>query len=490
MLLVANDATRAKWLFEHLSRDYAQLKNSEDEDPRKWYTIQVDSKVFDTDRGIEGILRHMVNTVGKKGQPGEHVRCIISVNMLTEGWDVKTVSNILGLRAFVSPLLTEQVVGRGLRRTNYDVLNQPLEERPEGYEETVDAFGIPFIGFPVQKRKRPKTGEWGHKPVWIEIDETKSAFRIVVPNVRSWAAGILQRLSNVIKVYDLPKLTIRPEETPPEVLIKPVVGDEPQRKMTYEQFREENPLLKSVFGISLELLDRTNPMDPSDLAVGPTFDELIEVVQDYFQANLSARKPSDQRDIGIWYWRKKVLDILETGIKGAAGNGVRGIPILGSPDWLDTALLRHFQWTGITYKGKKTHTNLVPCHTSLESDFASFLDSANDVVRYLKNERFGFSVTYYEGNRPRQYYPDFVVVQRERPDHEVYWLAETKGEIRPDTRLKREAAEIWCRKMSGTIYGEWRHILVPQQNLERAIEVGVKTFGELAKRLRALGFSH
>jgi type III restriction enzyme len=65
----------------------------------------------------------MVNTVGRKGKPGEHVRCIVSVNMLSEGWDVQSVSHILGLRAFGSPLLTEQIIGRGLRRTNYDVLN-------------------------------------------------------------------------------------------------------------------------------------------------------------------------------------------------------------------------------------------------------------------------------------------------------------------------------------------------------------------------------
>ena len=104
---------------------------------------------------------------------GENVRCVVSVQMLTEGWDVKSVSHILGIRAFGSPLLTEQIIGRGLRRTNYDVLNQPLAERPEGYEETVDAFGIPFVGFPVQKRKRPRTGSWGNKPVWVEPDEKK-----------------------------------------------------------------------------------------------------------------------------------------------------------------------------------------------------------------------------------------------------------------------------------------------------------------------------
>ena len=67
---------------------------------------------------------------------GENVHCVVSVQMLTEGWDVKSVSHILGIRAFGLSLLTEQIIGRGLRRTNYDVLNQPLAERPEGYEET------------------------------------------------------------------------------------------------------------------------------------------------------------------------------------------------------------------------------------------------------------------------------------------------------------------------------------------------------------------
>ena len=82
----------------------------------------------------------------------------------------------LGLRAFGSPLLTEQIIGRGLRRTNYDILNQPLEERPDGGEETVDAFGIPFVGFPVEKRKRARTGKWGQKLHWIEPDQRKRSF--------------------------------------------------------------------------------------------------------------------------------------------------------------------------------------------------------------------------------------------------------------------------------------------------------------------------
>jgi restriction endonuclease len=125
----------------------------------------------------------------------------------------------------------------------------------------------------------------------------------------------------------------------------------------------------------------------------------------------------------------------------------------------------------------------VPCHTDLERQFADFLDKAKDVVRYFKNERFGFSVTYYEGNRPRQYYPDFIIVAREADGGQVTWLAETKGEIRPNTSLKSEAARLWCERISRTNYGSWRYIFVPQREFERAGISTAETLGDLANRL-------
>ena len=125
----------------------------------------------------------------------------------------------------------------------------------------------------------------------------------------------------------------------------------------------------------------------------------------------------------------------------------------------------------------------MPCHTDLEKRFADFLDGAKDVVRYFKNERLGFSVTYYEGNRPRQYYPDFIVVTRGVSGREEMWLAETKGENQTEYGAKEHAARLWCEKMSGTKYGQWRYLLVPQRDFERPSTVEAPTLDELAKRL-------
>lgn len=484
LLCVTSDATRAGWVFEHLTREYELLRNPDDEDRSRWVTIQVDSKVFDADKGNEAVLREMVNTVGVKGKPGEHVRCIVSVNMLSEGWDVKSVTHILGLRAFGSPLLTEQIIGRGLRRTNYDVLNQPLEEQPEGSEETVDAFGIPFVGFPVEKRKRPKAGEWGQKPVWIEPDPKKEKYRITVPNVRSWAVGVTESLADLIRVEDLPQIRINPKETPPDVRVRPVVGGEPEAVMTLDEVRQEWPVLRTAFLMAEELYQETNPGSAGELGIGPTFDELLGISRRFLESRVVPLEigglKSDVRDVAIYYWRRQALDVLENAVRGAGVSGVEPVPILGNPEWLDSANLRRFQWTGIVADGKRCHTNKVPCHTDLEKRFADFLDRANDVVRYFKNERLGFSVTYYESNRPRQYYPDFIVAARDADRGEVMWLVETKGEVRPNTELKSEAARLWCEKMSGTKYGQWRYLFVQQKKLEAALATGVRSLAELA----------
>lgn len=480
LLCVTDNATRAAWLFEHLTRDHDLLRNPGDDDRHKWVTIQIDSRIFDADRGNEAVLREMVNTVGRKGKPGERVRCIVSVNMLSEGWDVQSVSHILGLRAFGSPLLTEQIIGRGLRRTNYDVLNQPLEERPEGSEETVDAFGIPFVGFPVEKRKRPQAGAWGQKPVWIEADAKKSKFRTQVPNVRSWAVGVVQPLSEIIRLAELPAVTIDPKDNP-EVMVRPVVGGKPEAVLTSEEARKEWPVLRTAFRMAQELFDVTSPGAAADKGYGPTFDELLEVTRPYLETRVTVLKGGDQRDIAVPFWRLQALDVLGNAIRSAGGAEVEPVPIPGVPAVLDTTGLRRFQWTGILAEGKRCHTNRVPCHTDLEKRFADFLDAVADVARYVKNERFGFSITYYENNRPRQYYPDFIVAVREADGREVMWVAETKGEVRTNTALKTEAAQLWCEKMSGTSYGPWRYLFVQQKKFEAAMASGVRTFAQLTQ---------
>ncbi|MFN3653406.1 MAG: DEAD/DEAH box helicase family protein [Armatimonadota bacterium] len=480
MLVVADSAQKAEWLFEHLAHSYGLLRNPEDDDPATWKTIRIDSKVFNAEKGNEALIREMVNTVGKRGMPGEHVRCIVSVNMLSEGWDVKSVTHILGLRAFGSPLLTEQIIGRGLRRASYDRLYEPLDERPDGVDETVDAFGIPFVGFPVQKKKRAPTGRWDQKPIWIEPVSSKDRFALRIPNVRSWAVGITRPLAELVRVRELDEVIITETDTPPEVRVKPVVGGTSEAILTLESLRAEYPVMRTAFLLAEELYQATNPGYAQELGIGPTFDELLELTLEYVRTRVRAAPPMDPRDIGMYYWRRRALDILENAVRQTGLPGTESIPVPGDPEYLDTSRLKRFQWTGIRAEGKRCHTNKVPCHTELERQFSDFLDRANDVVRYFKNERLGFSITYYENGRPRQYFPDFLVLVREPNGREVLWVAETKGEIRANTVLKRAAAHTWCERMSATSYGSFRHLFVPQRQFEKAMTGGVHSFAQLA----------
>ena len=120
---------------------------------------------------------------------------------------------------------------------------QPLADRMLELEVRVV---LSVEAFPVQRRKRPRTGQWGQKPVWIEPVEQKAAYRVRVPNVRSWAVGVTEPLADLIQVHSLPQIEIDPKQTPPDVSVKPVVGGQPEEVMTLDQFRVDWPVLRTA----------------------------------------------------------------------------------------------------------------------------------------------------------------------------------------------------------------------------------------------------
>jgi type III restriction enzyme len=143
-------------------------EESEDAAPKRKLTRQQQAE----------FLRQQVDTVGQRGKPGEQIQNVISVGMLSEGWDAKTVTHIMGLRAFTSQLLCEQVVGRGLRRTAYELNPATGLFEPE----YVNIFGVPFTFLPHESKEgvipavpKPKTP--------IEPDPAMASFEISWPNI-------------------------------------------------------------------------------------------------------------------------------------------------------------------------------------------------------------------------------------------------------------------------------------------------------------------
>ena len=135
-------------------------------------------------------LRQVVATVGKPGQPGEHVRCVVSVSMLTEGWDANNVTHILGVRAFGSQLLCEQVVGRGLRRMDY----VPDPKTGLLTEEYVDVYGIPFSVIPFKGRPVKAPAPDDRPKNHVRALQDRKAMELRFPVVEGYAFALKKNL--------------------------------------------------------------------------------------------------------------------------------------------------------------------------------------------------------------------------------------------------------------------------------------------------------
>src|SRR5580692_9212294 len=131
------------------------------------------------------LLREVMNTVGKYGQLGGAIRCVVSVAMLTEGWDANTVTHVLGVRAFGTQLLCEQVIGRALRRQSYDLNDEGLFN-----VEYADILGIPFnfTAKPVPAPPQPPRITYQVKAVRPERD----ALEIMFPRVQGYRVELPQ----------------------------------------------------------------------------------------------------------------------------------------------------------------------------------------------------------------------------------------------------------------------------------------------------------
>jgi type III restriction enzyme len=201
---------------EAMSAEFKKVAANEIEEFRADYAQRFPGRsleeVSDTD-----LLREVMNTVGKAGKLGEPVRCVVSVSMLTEGWDANTVTHILGVRAFGTQLLCEQVVGRGLRRRSYAVDDN-------GYftPEYADIVGVPFRFIPTVAQTRDVTLTPSR---WVHAEPERAAAKITFPRL----TGYRMELSESVPWGDFrdeTRLVVSTADFPTETTIVGVVGDE------------------------------------------------------------------------------------------------------------------------------------------------------------------------------------------------------------------------------------------------------------------------
>lgn len=396
-------------------------------------------------------LREVVDTVGKIGKPGQHIQNIIAVLMLSEGWDARTVTHIMGLRAFSSQLLCEQVVGRGLRRTTYDV-----DEKTGLFEpEYVNVFGIPFTFLPVEGTTRASPQV--KSTTFIEPYASKKQYQISWPNInaihRTYSPNLKLDLNRV------ESLTINPEDSSLIIDVAPVIDGKPHVDKI-DTIDIENKLGKgfrlqtSIFKIARDIYEKFKPDWKGNTEY--LLMQIVLIVEEFIQSDkLVIANTTFQEDIRrralILLNMSKIVQHIWTEISYENTESIkieydREKPLKSTSDMMPWNTSKPAEYT------KKSHISHAVIDSRWEQNAMFELERNSGVEAWVKNEHLGFSVAYTFGGIVHQYYPDFLI----RLNNGVTLVLEIKGEDTEKERTKRKALDQWVKAVNNEkIFGTW-----------------------------------
>jgi len=398
-------------------------------------------------------LRKTVDTVGKVGQPGEPIQNVISVGMLSEGWDAKTVTHIMGLRAFSSQLLCEQVVGRGLRRTSYDVGKDGLFEA-----EYVNIFGVPFTFLPHEEGSGDLPPPPPPPKTKIEPDKEKAGHEITFPNIL--------RIDHVYK----PQLTLNLQEVKPleldpydsitEAELAAIISGKPNpaalTEIDLKEIAEKSRMQSIIFRIAVSTYH--SEMLPGWKGGKEAFlIQLIRIVEQFIQAGkIVIKNPVFNRDdvrkrILIMLNMNKVIQHIRDEVR--AENTTQATPVFDKEHPIrSTAAVRTWWTSKMCETFEKSHINFTVFDSQWEYHEARTIDNSDNVVSFVKNDHLGFAIIYNYQGVIRRYFPDFIIKLKNGD----YLILETKGQDNDQDKTKRAFLAEWCKAVNRQGgFGKW-----------------------------------
>ncbi len=400
------------------------------------------------------LLRQMVNTVGQRGKPGEQIQNVIAVGMLSEGWDAKTVTHIMGLRAFSSQLLCEQVVGRGLRRTSYDVNKSTGLFEPE----YVNIFGVPFTFLPHEGgESTPPPPPLPKTP--IEPVPEKREFEITWPNV--------VRVDRIYKTQlSIDERSVRPLELNASdaatlAELAPVVEGKPDltklSQIDLERLAQKFRMQRIIFETARDVFDLMRPGWKGNREY--LLAQVIRLVEKFIASGRIVITPDlfNQDDIRrrlvITLNMNKVVQHIWDAIRSA--NVVTLVPVFDTDCPIRSTADMRTWYTGRPCEyTKRSHINFCVYDSTWEASEAFQLDRSLFVKAWVKNDRLGFEVPYIHGGVVRKYWPDFLV----RLANDTMLILEVKGQESEQDRAKREALAEWVAAVNEHGgFGRWEH---------------------------------
>ena len=496
-ILVCKNTKIAKMIHEWLADDVkpagipsagiAAFRSTED----MTYTIRVDSKVVhETDsgesKGDESTwMRLTLDTVGKiawpmdkQGRqlypegfealaqklqrplhpPGRDVRCIVSVGMLTEGWDCSTVTHIVGLRPFMSQLLCEQVVGRGLRRSSYQV-----GEDGKLTEEVAKVFGVPFEVIPFKENKGGSTTK-PPKRYHVSAVPAKARFEITFPRVEGYRQAIRNRIS--VDWSDVATLNLNPLNIPPEVQMKAglpnnngrysLTGPGKLENVDLNPYRQGRRFQELTFQLARDLIRDYASQPGCEVPVHVLFPQVARIVENYLKEKVKPIAPANILDVFLSPYYGWVIERLVEAIKPDTSQGEapevpryennRGPGSTADVDYWTSKDVREVV---------NSHLNYAVADTKVWEQSATYLIDTHKIVdAFVKNAGLGFAIPYLHNGQPHDYIPDFII--RLKTDPVIHLILETKG-FDDLAEVKTQAAQRWANAVNADgNYGIWK----------------------------------
>ena len=442
LILVCNETSTAQVLHSYIAAGQVlpELKNQPGQPE---VTIRIDSRLLaeaeqrnDGERKTDAAerLRAVLATVGKLGQPGEQIRCVVSVGMLSEGWDAQTVTHILGLRAFSSQLLCEQVVGRGLRRSSYDDLSQA---------EFVDVYGIPFQAIPVQEVKATVAKPPPRVDTVRALAE-RAALEIVFPRVTGYLSDIREHIT--ADIASLPVLKVTPTAEPTQITASAPVGQmagimavAPSVMHERREFYGANRLQSTVFRIAAQIVKDAH----KDANRQQLFPQVLRLVNEYVATRVDLSDEAVIEDIALTKYQSEIAERIRTVLWPVQHTGAPPIlPVLDSYRPRGSTADVIFTTIRKVWPTTKSHISHVVLESGWEKRAAQILETHPQVISYARNYKLDFSIPYRFAEANHQYLPDFIVVLARAPGApdapRLNLVLEIKGE--EDERDRAKAA--------------------------------------------------
>ncbi len=393
------------------------------------------------------LLRKTVDTIGREGQPGEHIQNVISVGMLSEGWDAKTVTHIMGLRAFTSQLLCEQVVGRGLRRTSYEVDEVTGLFRPE----YVNIFGVPFTFLPHEGSADappppPATGKTRIEPV----AERRAQYEMTWPKVIRIDHEYRPQLT--LDISKVKRLVLDAYQTPMIAELAPMIDGKPDftklKEIHLEELARRFRMQRIVFETASEVYDLMAPTWKGSREY--LLAQLVRLVERYIESGRVVVDPplfneDDKR-------RRIVITLNMTKVVQHIWEAIRFENALTLEPVFDTE--RPIRSTGDMlpwYSGKacehtkRSHINMCVYDSRWEANESLELDRNQNVRSWVKNDHIGFEITYSFKGIIHKFRPDYLV----RLTNGKMLVLEVKGQDDQQQQTKREFLSEWVRAVNG-----------------------------------------